>query len=115
MPAKKNPLGLNALQLKTLTLLQALARLPDDTGPDEGEPGAVRIHRFPHPHGNPFHLGDAVVATADASGLSNPGVFAALQRKGLTRGDGAFGVTVLPAGLAYDTGLADRILHRSDH
>ena len=30
MPPKRNPLGLNPLQLKTLTLLQALARLPDE-------------------------------------------------------------------------------------
>ncbi len=114
-PKKNNPLGLNPLQLKTLTLLQALARLPDDTSPDDQEPGAIRIERFPHPHGDHFHLGDAVVATRDASGLSMGGVFAALERKGLTRGNGALWVVIRPAGLAYDTGLADRILHRSDH
>ena len=116
MPAKKNPLGLNALQLKTLTLVQALARLPDIGSPDDGvEPGAIRIERFPHPHGNHFHLGDAVVASRDASGLFVPGVWAALERKGLTRGDAERGATLLPAGIAYDTGLADQLLHRSDH
>ncbi|MEI6558112.1 MAG: hypothetical protein WCO00_06865 [Rhodospirillaceae bacterium] len=115
MPPKKNPLGLNALQLKTLTLAQALARLPGIAAPDPDEPGAIRIAEFPHPHGNHFHLGDAVVATRDASGLFVPGVWAALARKGLSRGDGAFGVTILAAGLDYDTGLADQLLHRSDH
>lgn len=115
MPPKKNPLGLNALQLKTLALAQALARLPDDTSPDDQEPGAIRIERFPHPHGNHFHLGDAVVATKDASGLFVAGVWAALERKGLTRGNGALWVVIRPAGLAYDTGLADQLLHRSDH
>ena len=115
MPAKKNPLGLNALQLKTLTLVQALARLPDIGSPDDQEPGAIRIDRFPHPHGNHFHLGNAVVASKDASGLFVAGVWAALARKGLTRGDAESGATILPAGLAYDTGLADQILHSSDH
>jgi hypothetical protein len=35
MPPKRNPLNLNALQLKTLTLLQELARLTDYSRPDE--------------------------------------------------------------------------------
>ena len=116
MPPKKNPLALNALQLKTLALTQALARLPDVGIADNGvEPGAIRIGSFPHPHGNHFHLGDAVVASADASGLRLPGVWAALERKGLTQGDLDGGITILPAGLAYDTGVAGQILHRSDH
>ena len=38
MAPRHNPLGLNALQLKTLTLLQQLARLPDFSRPGE-EPG----------------------------------------------------------------------------
>jgi hypothetical protein len=38
--AKRNPLNLNPLQLKTLTLLQALALLPD-AKPGEAE-GSVR-------------------------------------------------------------------------
>ncbi len=115
MPPKKNPLNLNALQLKTLTLAQALARLPNVASPDEQEAGAIRIEHFPHPHGNHFHLGSAVVATKDASGLFVAGVWAALERKGLTRGDGIGGVVIRPAGLAYDTGLAGEILHGSDH
>src|SRR2546421_5475831 len=35
MAPKKNPLNLNALQLRTLTLLQQLARLPDYSRPGE--------------------------------------------------------------------------------
>ncbi len=115
MPPKNNPLGLNALQLKTLTLAQALARLPEGATPDDQEPGAIRIDRFPHPHGNHFHLGSAVVASKDATGLAIPGVWAALERKGLTRGNGAQWVVIRPAGLSYDTGLAEQILHHSDH
>ena len=64
MPTKKNPLSLNALQLKTLTLLQELARLPEYSRPGE-EPGSVVV-RLPYPHGDHFHLGGAVVATRDA-------------------------------------------------
>ena len=37
MPAKKNPLNLNALQLRTLTLLQELTRLSDYSRPGEEE------------------------------------------------------------------------------
>ena len=83
MPPKRNPLGLNALQLKTLTLLQELARLSDYSRPGE-EPGTIAV-RPPEPHGDHFHLGEAVVAARDANGLRNPAVWAALQRKGLLR------------------------------
>ena len=37
MPPKNNPLNLNALQLKTLTLLQELARLGGRPAPDSPE------------------------------------------------------------------------------
>ncbi|WP_207483706.1 hypothetical protein [Arenibaculum pallidiluteum] len=111
--AKKNPLNLNPLQLKTLTLLQELARLIDR--PAEGEEDGKVVDQFPHAHGNHFHLGDAVVATADATGLGNPAVWLALERKGMIRGDFPRSCVVTPAGLDYDTGLRDTILHRADH
>lgn len=112
MPPKRNPLGLNALQLKTLTLLQELARVTGDSG-STGESGiAVRP---PDPHGDHFHLGDAVVATRDASGLRNPAVWAALERKGLIRSMYPHGAVVTPLGLDYETGLREIILHKSGH
>ena len=77
MPAKKNPLNLNALQLRTLTLLQELAGLADFSRPGE-EPGSFAIASLPLPHGDHFHLGEAVVASRDATGLRNPAVWAAL-------------------------------------
>ena len=51
MPPKKNPLNLNPLQLKTLTLMQYLATLA-------GQPTAegVELNDFPHPHGDHFIL-----------------------------------------------------------
>ncbi len=107
MPPKTNPLKLNPLQLKTLTLLQAMAEVAGETMPD----GRVRLHQLPSPHGNHFHIGSAVVSAADATGLHNEAVWMALNRKGLVDP----GMTVTPAGLAYDTGLRDRILHRADH
>jgi hypothetical protein len=114
MPTKKNPLNLNALQLKTLTLLQELARSPRHA--TEADEGAVAIGNLPHPHGNHFHVGAATVMTSDATGLANPAAWAALERKGLLR-DNNFpeGATVTAEGLAYETGLADSILHRADH
>ena len=113
MPRQKNPLNLNALQLRTLTLLQELARLPEYCRPGE-EPGSVVV-RLPYPHGDHFHLGEAVVATRDASGLRNPAVWAALQRKGLIFSMHPSGAVVTPLGLSYETGLRETILHQSGH
>ncbi|HZH27680.1 MAG TPA: hypothetical protein VEY95_10920 [Azospirillaceae bacterium] len=112
MAVKKNPLGLNPLQLKTLTLLQELARLPD-----HGEPvdGGVRVTNLPQPHGDHFHLGPSVVLARDATGLHNPAPWAVLERKGLIQSRFPNGAVVTEAGLAYDTGLRDQILHRSGH
>lgn len=115
MPPKRNPLGLNSLQLKTLTLLQALAQLPEISQPGE-EPGSVLVNGLPSPHGDHFHLGDAVVASRDATGLRNPSVWAALVRKGLVRPGSVPGTAlVTPLGIGYETGLAQAILHRAPH
>jgi LmbE family N-acetylglucosaminyl deacetylase len=113
MPPKRNPLNLNALQLKTLTLLQELARLTDYSRPGE-EPGSV-IVRPPDPHGDHFHLGEAVVAARDASGLRNPAVWLALQRKGLLRSMYPYGGILTPLGLGYETGMREMILRRTGH
>jgi hypothetical protein len=112
MPAKRNPLGLNALQLKTLTLLQELARATGSSGSAEESGIAVRP---PDPHGDHFHLGDAVVASRDATGLRNPAVWAALERKGLIRSMYPQGAVVTPLGLDYETGLREVILHKGGH
>jgi hypothetical protein len=114
MPPKRNPLNLNPLQLKTLALLQALAQLPDHAEPP-GADGTVRVSNLPRPHGDHFHLGDAVVASRDATGLANSAAWAALERKGLIRSLFPHAALVTETGLAYDTGLADAILHRADH
>ncbi len=111
---KKNPLNLNALQLKTLTLLQELARLPDHGRPAQ-EPGAVIVTNLPQPHGDHFHVGDAVVATRDATGLANLAAWLALERKGLIKSNFPVAVVLMPEGLAYDTGLAGTLLHRAHH
>jgi hypothetical protein len=113
MPGKKNPLNLNTLQLKTLTLLQELARsaahaeaLPD---------GTVRVSQLPYPHGDHFHVGAAIVMARDANGLSNPAAWVALERKGLIKSEFPAAAVLTPAGLAYDTGLTDTILRRAGH
>ena len=114
MTSKKNPLNLNALQLKTLTLLQELARSPHHARPAD-EAGAVLVENLPQPHGDHFHVGSAVASTADATGLSNVAVWVALERKGLIKSLFPLAAAVTPAGLAYDTGMADQILHRHHH
>jgi len=111
MPPKHNPLKLNPLQLRTLTLLQAIARIPGAAaaGPGGGE---VTIERFPQAHGDHFHLGDAVVRGSDATGLYNENVWHALERKGLARADWPHRLTLTASGLGYETALADEILHK---
>jgi hypothetical protein len=88
-----------------------LARLPDYARPAEAE-GEVALASLPQPHGDHFHLGDAVVASRDATGLRNPAVWAALERKGLVRSLAGRGVALTPLGLGYATGLRDAILHQ---
>lgn len=114
MPPKRNPLNLNALQLRTLTLLQELARLPGH-GQPAGDPGAVLVSNLPQPHGDHFHVGDAVVRTSDATGLANPAAWVALERKGLIKSKYPAAAILTPAGIAYDTGLGGVIFHRADH
>ncbi len=98
MPPRSNPLKLNPLQLRTLTLLQALARLPAAAhgGPGQGE---ITVHTFPQAHGDHFHLGDGVVAGKDATGLYNEAVWNALTRKGLARAEWPRQITLLSEGL----------------
>ena len=106
MPPMNNPLTLNSLQLRTLTLLQAMAHAQG------GEP---TISRFPQAHGDHFHLGDAVVAGKDATGLYNEIVWHALERKGLAKADYPRQIVLSAEGLSYETGLANEILHKSGH
>ena len=114
MPPKRNPLNLNPLQLRTLTLLQAIARIPGAAAqrPD----GSVAITQFPNAHGDHFHLGDATVMARDATGLENENVWNALSRKGLVNAAWPDRIALTPAGVAYETGIADQVLHKgADH
>jgi LmbE family N-acetylglucosaminyl deacetylase len=111
MPPRRNPLKLNPLQLRTLTLLQEIARLPDHAQPGE-EPGSVLLTSLPHAHGDHFHVGEAVVAARDATGLANLAVWTALERKGLVRRSPAGGVLLTAAALDYETGLRQSIVHK---
>ena len=114
MSDRPNPLKLNPLQARTLALLQELARQPQYASPLDGD-GGVMVRYLPSPHGDHFHIGDAVVRSRDATGLDNPSVYGALERKGLVV-TSPEGLPILTAaGLAYQTGLAHQILHRSNH
>ena len=111
---RPNPKKLNPLQLRTLTLLQALARERSFADPPQPD-GAVSIHTLPHAHGDHYHIGPAVVSVRDATGLGNLSVLNALARKGLLLARRS-GLPVLTAeGLDYDTGIAPDILHGDDH
>jgi hypothetical protein len=114
MPPKRNPLNLNPLQLKTLTLLQELARTAGTPAPEDEE-GGVAITELPHAHGDHFHVGEAMVAVRDATGLRNPSVWAALERKRLIRAKLPEAVILTALGQEYDTGLREAMLHRASH
>ena len=113
MPPKSNPLKLNPLQLRTLTLMQGLASLPSAANREAN--GEVTVHTFPQPHGDHFHMGNAVVATKDATGLFNEAVWNALSRKGLALADWPHRITLTVDGLQYNTGLAEEIFHLAQH
>jgi len=113
MPPKSNPLKLNPLQLRTLTLMQGLASIRDAAVQEPN--GEVTIIRFPQAHGDHFHVGNAVVAAKDATGLYNEAVWNALARKNLARSDWPHRITLTAAGIAYETGVASEIFHFSDH
>ena len=110
MSPKANPSKLNPLQLRTLTLLQAIAQIPGSASPTPE--GDTAITQFPHAHGDHFHLGDATVRASDATGLENENVWNALARKGLIKAEWPNQIALTPAGIAYDTGIADEILHQ---
>jgi hypothetical protein len=111
---RPNPLKLNPLQLKTLAILQALARVEGYADPPDAE-GRVALRYLPNPHGDHFHVGHAVVSTRDASGLANPAVYGALERKGLLAMGPGGGPVLTPAGLDYATGVERQILHEAHH
>jgi hypothetical protein len=111
---KKNPLKLNPLQLRTLALLQEMARHPELSTPI-AETGETFLARIPQPHGDHFHIGGKLVMARDATGLHNPSVWTALERKGLAKASFPYALTLTREGQAYDTGVADTILHGSDH
>jgi hypothetical protein len=113
MPPKNNPLRLNKLQLKTLTLFQELARSPE-TSSERGE-GTYLITSIPQPHGNHFHLGQGIVMAADASGLRNESVWRALHRKTLIESSFPSTLMLTKAGMEYDTGLREEIIQGSDN
>lgn len=114
MLKKSNPLKLNPLQLRTLTVLQALTAIDGagEPGPAEGE---YTIQRFPGRHADHFHIGEFVVSGSDATGLFNESVWNALARKGLARSEWPAALIMTAEGLTYDTGLAAEILHRGSH
>lgn len=114
MPAKANPEKLNPLQLRTLAILQELARDPRHALPTDPS-GAVAITNLPHPHGDHFHVGNFMVASRDASGLFNEAVWKALERKGLARAAFPQVITLTPEGLAYDTGIRSEFMHHGHH
>jgi hypothetical protein len=110
---RPNPKKLNALQLKTLTILQAMAKDQWLANPPDAD-GTVLVHSLPHAHGDHLHIGAAVVQARDATGLGNPNVMSALARKGLLVA-GIPGPPILsPEGLAYETGIIDEVLQQAD-
>jgi hypothetical protein len=114
MPPKANPLKLNALQLRTLAIMQELAHDPAFALPPDAS-GSIAITQLPHPHGDHFHVGNYLVAASQAAGLRNEQVWKALERKGLARAAYPQVIALTAAGLAYETGVRAEVLVGGDH
>jgi ribosomal protein S19E (S16A) len=111
---RPNPKKLNPLQLRTLAILQAVAREPAFAEPPDQD-GTVSLHALPHRHGDHLHVGAASVAARDATGLANPNVLNALARKGLLRHGSGGLPSLTPEGRDYPTGIAAAVLQAADH
>ena len=111
---RPNPKKLNALQLRTLSILQAVACQPAFADPPDQD-GTVSIHTLPHRHGDHLHVGAALVAARDATGLDNQNVMNALARKGLLRQSAAGLPSLTLEGRDYPTGIDAAVLHAADH
>ncbi len=105
---------LNPLQARTLALFQELAADEEIAVRDE-ESGGIRIHALPRAHGDHMHVGRFSVSSRFASGLTNENVWRVLERKGLIHPDFPHSVLLLPEGLAFETGIRERMLAESDH
>ena len=114
MILKKNSLKLNKLQLRTLLLFQEMAR-HSKTSMKDSETGEVELSAMPHIHGNHLHIGDLVVSSSDASGLSNKSAWSALERKGLARSNFPLSIILTKEGINYDTGLVEKLTQTTDH
>jgi len=114
MVAKRNSLKLNKLQLKTLTILQALVGTEDGAAISDSAT-KLSIPWMPSPHGNHFHVGEYLIYTSDANGLGNISVWTALARKGLVEGLPPGPTYLTNLGVSYDTGLSTKVLHKLDH
>ncbi len=114
MPTKINPKSLNSLQLRTLAIFQRLATLEQHVHRAHDD-GAVTIWNLPHPHGDHFHLGSEVVPSRDASGLANPAVWSALERKGLIKGEFPHAVTLSREARDYPVGPLGIFAENADH
>lgn len=105
---------LNALQSKTLAILQQLAKHSDSSTSIEDSMD-IRITHLPHAHGSHVHVGDFVVSAKDVSGLDNPSVWMALVRKGIVRDGWETDIVLTEAGIGHITGLEDKFMSHSDH
>ena len=114
MPPKRNPLKLNGLQRKTLAILQEVAGLSEFSRPDEAG-GGITFLGLPQPHGDHFHIGDKGVMASNATGLQNQAVWTALSRKGLVAPGFPMVMALTGAGVAYDTGIREKIILSADH
>ena len=71
MPPKQNPLRLNKLQLRTLSLAQVLTRDPN-TGKLDEATGDVELLRIPQTHGDHVHVGQCVVSAQKSQRVFQP-------------------------------------------
>ena len=105
MPPKNNPAKLNPLQLRTLTLLQAIARIPGAANPTAE--WRYRHHPISPCPWRSFPSGRCDGCRGrDATGLENQAVWNALTRKGMIRSEWPHQIALTPEGRDYETGLA---------
>jgi len=101
---KINPLKLKKSELKTLALIQELARRDESSWAQSNIEGDQRVNITPTPVEDRLYFGNFSIPKPTTARLFKRGVWLELERKGLAKPITDHSVTITREGLNYPTG-----------
>ena len=100
----ENPLHLTPAELKTLALIQELARRDESVWAMDNVDGDQRVNLRFQPHNDVCYFGHLAVPAEEASIVLQNDVWLNLETKGLAKGHAQESATITQAGKTYPTG-----------